>query len=94
DAQAQSPLDSMLHNRVTSGVQNGIAHAFRLLTPTEEQIVRMRFGIGCEREHTHQEIAQHVNLSRERVRQVEEQALRRVRDTDEARRLWSLLSVQ
>jgi RNA polymerase primary sigma factor len=94
DAQAQSPLDSMLHNRVTSGVQNGIAHAFRLLTPTEEQIVRMRFGIGCEREHTHQEIAQQVNLSRERVRQVEEQALRRVRDTDEARRLWSLLSVQ
>jgi len=45
----------------------------------------MRFGIGCEREHTYQEIAQQVNMSRERVRQLEEQALSRFRDADEAR---------
>ena len=59
--------------------------AFRTLSPTEEQVVRMRFGIGCEREHTYQEIAQQVNMSRERVRQLEEQALSRFRDADEAR---------
>ncbi|HVW11681.1 MAG TPA: sigma-70 family RNA polymerase sigma factor [Bryobacteraceae bacterium] len=94
DTQALSPFDSMLHNNARSGVREGIAQAFRILTPTEEQVVRMRFGIGCDREHTHQEIAQHVNLTRERVRQLEEQALRRVRDASEGRELRSLLSVQ
>jgi len=94
DPQAHSPLDAIMHNNARNGVRDGIVQAFRILTPTEEQVVRMRFGIGCEREHTHQEIAQQVNLSRERVRQLEEQALRRFRDADEARHLWSLLSVQ
>ncbi len=94
DPQAHTPLDAILHDNASNGVRNGIVQAFRILTPTEEQVVRMRFGIGCDREHTHQEIAQQVKLSRERVRQLEEQALRRFRDADEARHLWSLLSVQ
>lgn len=94
DPQAHTPLETILGNNERNGVRSGIVQAFRILTPTEERVVRMRFGIGCEREHSHQEIAQQVNMSRERVRQVEEQALRRFRNADEARHLWSLMSVQ
>jgi RNA polymerase primary sigma factor len=64
--------------------------AFRSLSPTEEQVVRMRFGIGCDREHSRQEIANQVNLSRERVRQLEEQSLNQFGGADEARLLRSL----
>jgi RNA polymerase primary sigma factor len=94
DPQATSPLDVMLDNNARNGVRNGIVRAFRILSPTEEQVVRMRFGIGCDREYTHQEIGQRVNLSRERVRQIEEQALRRFRESDGTQHLWSLISVQ
>ncbi len=51
----------------------------------------MRFGIGCDREYTLHEIAQRVNLSRERIRQIEVQALRRLRDPEGARYLRPLM---
>ena len=55
----------------------------------------MRFGIGYDREHTLAEIARHFNLSRERVRQIEAVALRRLRNPESARRLRPLMmSVQ
>ncbi len=66
----------------------------RTLAPEEEKIVRMRFGIGYDREHTLGEIAQQFNLNRERVRQVEVQALRRLRNPKSANRLRPLMSVQ
>jgi len=94
DSQAPSPLDTIMHNNARNGVRDGIIQAFRILSPTEEKVVRMRFGIGCDREYTHQEIGQHVNLSRERVRQIEDQALRRFRDAGEAHHLSSLMSIQ
>jgi len=71
----------------TAGVLKG-------LEPHEEKIIRMRFGIGCEREHTLAEIAQEFNLSRERVRQIEAHALRRLRNPESAMRLRPLMSIQ
>src|SRR5579871_157049 len=66
----------------------------KTLGPNEEKIIRMRFGIGYEREHKLSEIAQQFNLSRERVRQIEVQALRRLRSPEHAHRLRPLMSIQ
>jgi RNA polymerase primary sigma factor len=66
----------------------------RTLPPNEGMIIRMRFGIGFEREHTLGEIATQFNLSRERVRQLEALALRRLRNPECVRRLRPLMSVQ
>ena len=64
------------------------------LAPNEEKIIRMRFGIGYDREHTLGEIAQQFDLSRERVRQIEAQALRCLRNPERAHRLRPLVSIQ
>jgi RNA polymerase primary sigma factor len=54
----------------------------------------MRFGIGFEREHTLEEIAQNFGLTRERIRQIESKALQHLRGPENARRLRPLASVQ
>jgi RNA polymerase primary sigma factor len=77
-----------------SDVREETAGVLKTLTPNEETVIRMRFGIGYERGHTLAEIAQQFNLSRERVRQIESQALRRLRDPECAHRLRPLMSVQ
>jgi RNA polymerase primary sigma factor len=94
DPQAGSPLEAILDGMVDRGVHQAIAQAFRILSPTEEKVVRLRFGIGCDREHSHHEIAQRVNLSRERVREIEGQALKRFGESETAGDLLSLMSVQ
>jgi RNA polymerase primary sigma factor len=52
----------------------------------------MRFGIGCEREHTLEEIGQEFSVTRERIRQIEAKALRQLRSPDRMRRLRSLMA--
>jgi len=49
------------------------------LTPREEKIIRMRFGIGAGNEHTLKEVGQSFSLTRERIRQIEAKALRKLR---------------
>jgi len=75
-------------------VREETAGVLKTLAPNEEKVLRMRFGIGYDREHTLGEIAQQFNLSRERVRQIEARALRRLRNPEKALRLRPLLSVQ
>lgn len=82
--------DTLFENDVRAGT----ADVLKTLDPTEEKVVRMRFGIGYDREHTLHEIAQHFNLSRERIRQIEVQALRRLRAPETAHRLRPLVSIQ
>ena len=53
-----------------------------MLTSTEEKVIRMRFGVGCDREHTLEEIAQNFGLTRERIRQIEVKALDRLRRSE------------
>jgi len=57
-----------------------IQSAFALLSPREEKVLRMRFGIGEDAEYTLEEIGRHFGVSRERIRQIEEGALNKLRD--------------
>jgi RNA polymerase primary sigma factor len=77
-----------------ANVREETAEVLRSLSPNEEKVVRMRFGIGYDHEHTLGEIAEVVHLSRERVRQIEAAALRRLRNPECSRRLHPLLSIQ
>ena len=77
-----------------NNVREGTADVLKTLSPAEEKIVRMRFGIGFEREHTLEEIAQDFGLTRERIRQIEIKALQRLRGPENVRRLRPLVSIQ
>jgi len=85
-----SPVDAVQE----SNVRQGTADVLKTLSPNEEKIVRMRFGIGFDREHTLEEIAQNFGVTRERIRQIETQALQRLRCAETARRLRPLMSIQ
>jgi RNA polymerase primary sigma factor len=85
-----SLTDTVFENNVRAGT----ADVLKTLSPSEEKVVRMRFGIGFDREHTLEEIAQDVGLTRERIRQIEMKALQRLRAPEYARRLRPLFSVQ
>jgi len=78
DTQTPSPLESALHAELRDRVDD----ALRRLSPREEKILRLRFGIGHDRAHTLEEIGLVLNLSRERVRQIERGALRKVKSDD------------
>jgi RNA polymerase primary sigma factor len=54
----------------------------------------MRFGVGCDREHTLEEIARDFGLTRERIRQIEVKALHRLRSSENAQRLQPLMTIQ
>ena len=90
DRWIQPLADTMFEN----DVREETAGVLKTLDPNEEKVIRMRFGIGYDREHTLEEIAQQFNLSRERVRQIEAQALRRLRNPESAHRLRPLMSIQ
>ena len=85
-----SPVDAVIE----SNVQEETADVLKTLSPKEESIIRMRFGIGCDREHTLDEIGQEFALTRERIRQIEHKALRALRDPDRSRRLRALMAAK
>ena len=82
-----SPVDTV----IDSTVREDTADVLKTLSPKEEKVIRMRFGIGCDREHTLEEIGQEFAVTRERIRQIEAKALRALRGPDRARRLRSLM---
>ncbi len=56
-----------------------IIDVLHTLTPREEEVIRMRYGIGTERDYTLEEVGRHLSLTRERVRQIEEKAMRKLK---------------
>jgi RNA polymerase primary sigma factor len=56
-----------------------IQMVLKTLTPKEEKVIRMRFGIGADRDHTLEEVGRHLSITRERVRQIEAKALRKLK---------------
>ena len=85
-----SPIESV----VDSNVREETADVLKTLSPKEEKVIRMRFGIGCDREHTLEEIGQEFTVTRERIRQIEAKALRALRGPDRARRLRALMAAK
>ncbi len=76
-----------------SDVREETASVLETLGPDEEKVIRMRFGIGYDREHKLEEIARQFNLSRERIRQIEARALQRLRSPESSHRLRPLMNV-
>src|ERR1019366_8041114 len=85
-----SPVDAVIE----SNVRDETAGILKTLSPKEEKVIRMRFGIGCERENTLEEIGQEFDVTRERIRQIEAQALRQLRAPERARRLRALMAAR
>jgi len=85
-----SPVDAV----IDGNVREETAGVLKTLSPKEEKVIRMRFGIGCDREHTLEEIGQEFAVTRERIRQIEAKALRALRGPDRARRLRALMAAK
>jgi RNA polymerase primary sigma factor len=85
-----SPVDTVIE----SNVRDETANILKTLSPKEEKVIRLRFGIGCEREHTLEEIGQEFDVTRERIRQIEAKALRQLRSPERARHLRALLAAR
>jgi RNA polymerase primary sigma factor len=83
--------DTILNPLMDDDVREETARVLRGLSPNEETLIRMRFGIGYEREHTLEEIAGVFGLTRERIRQIEVKALHRLRSSQGAQRLQPLM---
>ena len=72
-------------------MRTGVGVLIGSLTPREQLILRLRYGLGGEEEHTLEQIGQSLGLSRERVRQLEARALKKLRETQPAQRLHPIL---
>ena len=76
---------------IQSNLREALTRALGGLTPREERILRMRFGIGTRTDHTLEEVSKVFSVTRERIRQIEAKALRRLKHPSRAHRLRSFL---
>jgi RNA polymerase primary sigma factor len=67
-----------------------IQRVLKTLTPKEERVIRMRFGIGADKDHTLEEVGRHLSITRERVRQIEAKALRKLKHPSRLKALKKL----
>jgi RNA polymerase primary sigma factor len=81
------PIDAAIQSNLRETTTRVLAS----LTPREERILRMRFGIGMNKDHTLQEVGQQFSLTRERIRQIEAKALRKLKHPSRSRILRSFL---
>ena len=88
DPKAVSPMATV----VTEDLENEITSVLDGLSDFERRVLHLRFGIGCDREHTLQEIGKMFDLTRERIRQIELKALESLRQPEIAERLRSMLA--
>jgi len=68
-----------------------VAKVLKTLTPREEKVLRMRFGIGEKSDHTLEEVGQDFEVTRERIRQIEAKALRKLRHPSRSKQLKSFI---
>ena len=87
DKNAIHPLDAAIHSNLRETTTRILAS----LTPREERVLRMRFGIGMTSDHTLEEVGQQFNVTRERIRQIEAKALRKLKHPSRSRKLRSFL---
>jgi RNA polymerase primary sigma factor len=87
DKMALQPVESAIHSNLRETTTRVLAS----LTPREERVLRMRFGIGMNTDHTLEEVGQQFNVTRERIRQIEAKALRKLKHPSRSRKLRSFL---
>ncbi|MFT3974684.1 MAG: RNA polymerase sigma factor RpoD [Amaricoccus sp.] len=87
DKNAILPLDSAIQLNLKETTTRVLAS----LTPREERVLRMRFGIGMNTDHTLEEVGQQFSVTRERIRQIEAKALRKLKHPSRSRKLRSFL---
>ena len=82
-------------NAFVSSIKSNLGEAttkiLSTLTPREERVLRMRFGIGVNTDHTLEEVGQQFSVTRERIRQIEAKALRKLKHPTRARKLKTFL---
>ncbi len=83
DKSVVSPLDAVINMNLAEQTRKVLA----TLTPREEKVLRMRFGIGEKSDHTLEEVGQDFEVTRERIRQIEAKALRKLRHPSRAKKL-------
>ena len=87
DKNALLPVESAIQ----SNLRETTTRVLSTLTPREERVLRMRFGIGMNTDHTLEEVGQQFNVTRERIRQIEAKALRKLKHPSRSRKLRSFL---
>ena len=87
DKDSPTPYADTERNNVTEH----ILKVLDSLSPREAEIIRMRFGIGCEKDYTLEEIGTHLSITRERVRQIEAKALRKLKHSNRREALKILI---
>ncbi len=87
DSNAILPVDAAVH----SNLRETTTRVLATLTPREERVLRMRFGIGMNTDHTLEEVGQQFSVTRERIRQIEAKALRKLKHPSRSRLLRSFL---
>jgi RNA polymerase primary sigma factor len=83
DRGAVSPVEAVMHTNLKEQTQS----VLRTLTPREEKVLKMRFGVGGGAEHTLEEVGQNFTVTRERIRQIESKALRKLRHPSRSKSL-------
>jgi RNA polymerase primary sigma factor len=87
DKNAVLPIDAAIQ----SNLREATSRVLSTLTPREERVLRMRFGIGMNTDHTLEEVGQQFSVTRERIRQIEAKALRKLKHPSRSRKLRSFL---
>ncbi len=87
DKNIKLPLDAAIQNNLREATTNVLS----TLTPREERVLRMRFGIGMNTDHTLEEVGQQFSVTRERIRQIEAKGLRKLKHPSRSRKLRSFL---
>jgi RNA polymerase primary sigma factor len=82
-----SPIDHV----IVANLKDQTSKVLRTLTPREEQVLKMRFGVGDGAEHTLEEVGRSFNVTRERIRQIESKALRKLRHPSRSKKLRPFL---
>ena len=80
-----------LYTLFHSNLRETATRILATLTPREERVLRMRFGIGMNTDHTLEEVGQQFSVTRERIRQIEAKALRKLKHPSRSRKLRSFL---
>jgi RNA polymerase primary sigma factor len=89
DKNTPSPYADAEKHEISDHIQKVLG----TLTPKEEKVIRMRFGIGAERDHTLEEVGRYLSITRERVRQIEAKALRKLKHPSRLKALKLLINV-